>query len=231
MLFRQLFDENTWTYTYLIAEQKGGRAILIDPVLEKIKVYQELIEALELKLIYAIDTHVHADHITALGKLRQIYNCETVHGEKSKATGITRHVKDNEILELGNLKLKTLYTPGHTDDSYCFLLDAQPANLLFSDDTLLIRGTGRTDFQHGNAAQQYDSIFNKLLQLENNTLVYPGHDYRGLTVSTIGEEKRNNPRLQVNNSAEYIELMKNVKLEKPQQMDVAVPANLQCGNL
>lgn len=230
MLFRQLFDETSWSYTYLIAEEEGGQALLIDPVLEKIELYQQLIDELDLTLVYALDTHVHADHITALGKLRELYHCETVHGENSKARGITKFVKDNEIISLGDLKLKTLYTPGHTDDSYCFLLESQPANLLFSGDTLLIRGTGRTDFQHGNAVQQYDSIFNKLLTLDDKTLLYPGHDYRGLTVSTIGEEKRFNPRLQVKNTAEYTAMMAKLKLDKPKQMDIAVPANLKCGN-
>jgi len=231
MLFRQLFDETSWTYTYLIAEHQGGQALLIDPVLEKIDTYQELIKELDLDLIYALDTHVHADHITALGKLREIYRCETIHGEKSKADGVSRSVKDNEKIQLGKLTLKTIYTPGHTDDSYCFLLENQPTNMLFSGDTLLIGGTGRTDFQHGNSIQQYDSIFNKLLTLDSNTLLYPGHDYRGMTSSTIGEEKRCNPRLQVNSAEEYTALMSNLKLDKPKQMNIAVPANLKCGYL
>lgn len=229
MLFRQLFDEATWTYTYLLAECEGGKALLIDPVREKIPLYQQLIHELNLTLVYAIDTHVHADHITALGKLRSLYQCETVFGEQTQATCASRAVKDGETIELGYLKLKALYTPGHTNDSYCFLLTRDKQHLLFTGDTLLIRGTGRTDFQQGNSHQQYDSLFNKLLKLPDDTLVYPGHDYKGMTVSTIGEERRFNPRLQVNNVAEYIHIMDNLNLPNPKLMDIAVPANLGCG--
>jgi glyoxylase-like metal-dependent hydrolase (beta-lactamase superfamily II) len=229
MLFRQLFDESSWTYTYLIAEHDGGRALLIDPVLEKIPLYQRLLQELDLTLVYALDTHVHADHITALGKLREVFGCETVHGECSKATGVTRYLRDGEVLKLGGLSLETLHTPGHTDDSYCYLLKHEDRQFLFSGDTLLIRGTGRTDFQHGNATQQYHSIFSRLLTLPEHTLVYPGHDYSGMTVSSIGEEKRCNPRLQISSAEEYARLMHSLNLARPKQMDIAVPANLKVG--
>ncbi len=229
MIFKQLFDENTWTYTYLLADSVNGKVLIIDPVLGKVEVYKQLIEELHLQLIYAIDTHVHADHITAIGKLRELYNCETVHGEMSKAAGITKTVKDNELIELDTLQLKTLYTPGHTDDSYCFLLQREREDLLFTGDTLLIRGTGRTDIQHGNAHQQHESLFNKLLRLDNNTVVYPGHDYQGMTSTTIGEEKKYNPRLQLTSQFEYVQLMSRLNLEKPKNFDIAVSANLNCG--
>ncbi|WP_163832634.1 MBL fold metallo-hydrolase [Spartinivicinus ruber] len=229
MLFRQLFDEATWTYSYLLAESEGGKALLIDPVREKVPQYQQLVSELELQLVYAIDTHVHADHITALGKLRELYQCETTFGDQAPVQCASRRVKDGEIIALGHLQLKAIYTPGHTDDSYCFLLTSEKPQMLFTGDTLLIRGTGRTDFQQGDARQQYDSLFNKLLKLPADTLVYPGHDYKGMTVSTIGEEKRFNPRLQVNSAEEYCRIMDNLNLPNPKLMDVAVPANLGCG--
>lgn len=229
MIFRQMFDQSTWTYTYLLADCEGGKALIIDPVLEKMEKYQQLIAELDLQLAYAIDTHVHADHVTALAALREVYQCETVHGETSKAQGITKRVTDREMIHLDTLYLETIYTPGHTEDSYCFLLRTPFKDYLFSGDTLLIRGTGRTDFQNGCAEQQYQSLVNKILCLSDNTLVYPGHDYRGLTVSTIGEEKRFNPRLQVESSEEYVRLMGHLKLSEPRMMHVAVPANLQGG--
>ncbi|MEH6648409.1 MAG: MBL fold metallo-hydrolase [Motiliproteus sp.] len=231
MLFRQLFEPQSSAFSYLIADAVGGKAMLIDPVLDKMELYQQLLDELQLQLMYAIDTHVHADHITALAALRQRYGCETVHGEHSKAQGISRRVADGEWLMLDRLKLKALYTPGHTDDSYSFLLNATPADLLFSGDTLLIRSTGRTDFQHGDASAQYHSLFNKLLRLDDETRLLPGHDYQGMTSSTIGEEKRHNPRLQVNSEQQYLDLMATVRLDPPRQIDVAVPANLNGGRL
>jgi glyoxylase-like metal-dependent hydrolase (beta-lactamase superfamily II) len=231
MLLRQLFDSLSWTYTYLVVDEPSKQALLIDPVLEKVGLYRGLIDELGLTLAHALDTHVHADHISALGKLHDLYGCETVHGEMSKAKGLTRFVRDNETIVLGSLRLKTLFTPGHTNDSYCFLLESASPKILFTGDTLLIRGTGRTDFQQGNARKQYDSIFRKLLVLDDDTLVYPGHDYSGMVVSTIREEKRFNPRLQVKGEREYSELMGNLKLARPKQMDRAVMANLNCGRL
>ncbi len=227
MIFRQFFDSETFTYTYLIASAQGREGILIDPVKTKGELYQTMIEQLQLKLVAAIDTHVHADHITALDDLNQATGCKTIMGEHSKAEFLSLRVKDEEELNFDGLKLKAIYTPGHTDDSYCFLLN----DLLFTGDTLLIRGTGRTDFQNGDAYAQYNSIKNKLFKLDDSTTVYPGHDYNGLTSSTILEEKKYNPRLQVKSADEYAQLMANLNLPRPKHMDIAVPANLVCGRV
>tara|TARA_R110000868_G_scaffold84822_6_gene239005 strand:+ start:77684 stop:78370 length:687 start_codon:yes stop_codon:yes gene_type:complete len=226
MIFRQLFDYETYTYSYLIASDIGREALIIDPVKSQLSVYLRLIEELQLKLVFAIDTHVHADHITALGKLQEHTQCQTIMGQESPATCVSLRVKEGEPLIVDSLVLNPLYTPGHTDDSYSFLMDDR----VFTGDTLLIRGTGRTDFQNGDSEQQFDSLFNKLLCLPEHTLVYPGHDYHGQTVSTIAEEKQFNPRLQVNSKQEYVDIMANLNLPKPKFMDIAVPANLQCGN-
>lgn len=229
MLFRQLFDQHSFSYCYLLADAKGGKALLIDPVLEQVGSYRQLLRELDLQLLYALDTHVHADHITALGKLRELYGCETIHSEYSQADCVSRTVRDGELIELDSLALTVLHTPGHTADSCCFLLQEQRPYYLFSGDTLLIRGTGRTDFQAGDARRQYASIVDKLLTLPESTLVYPGHDYNGMTASTIGEEKRFNPRLQVAGAEAYARLMDNLNLPRPRLMDIAVPANLACG--
>lgn len=228
MIFRQLFDSTSSTYTYLLADRAGGEAVVIDPVLEHAQEYLTLIAQLDLKLVQAIDTHVHADHVTALGALRDSAGCVTVMGRESLATCVSRHIQEDEYVAFGNHRLRAIYTPGHTDDSYSFLLAGEAARV-FTGDTLLIRGTGRTDFQNGSPAAQYDSIFGKLLKLPDDTLVYPAHDYKGWTVSTIAEERRWNPRLQVNSVEEYTELMNGLKLPDPKLMDVAVPANQRCG--
>lgn len=225
MLFRQLFERESSTYTYLIASRPGGEALLIDPVKEDLPKYLQLIQELDLQLVFAVDTHVHADHVTALGDLRDQSRCVTIMGEQSRAECVSRKVTDGERIAIDGLALRALYTPGHTDDSYSFVM----GDRVFTGDTLLIRGTGRTDFQNGNAHAQYDSLFNKLLRLPDETLVYPAHDYKGWTVSTIGEEKAHNPRLQVKSEQEYVDLMNNLKLANPKMMDVAVPANLACG--
>lgn len=225
MIFRQLFDSTSSTYTYLLAWRATGAACLIDPVVEHVTEYLQLIEELNLKLVYALDTHVHADHVTALGELRDIVHCTTVMGAQTKAECVSARVTDGERIDVDGLILHALYTPGHTDDSYSYRMDDR----VFTGDTLLIRGTGRTDFQNGDAYAQYDSLFNKLLKLPEETLVYPAHDYKGWTVSTIGEEKRNNPRLQVRSIEEYVRIMRELKLPNPKLMDIAVPANLQCG--
>ncbi len=224
MIFRQFFEPVSCTYTYLIADPKG-EALLIDPVDTDVTKYNQIISELGLKLILSIDTHVHADHITGSGLLRNLTHCDTVLGQETDAQCVTIRIKDGDTLTVGNQKLKALYTPGHTQDSYSFILKDR----VFTGDTLLIRGTGRTDFQCGSAEQQYDSIFNILLTLPEDTQVFPGHDYKGWTVSTIGEEKRHNPRLQVQNKTQYVELMSNLKLANPKMMDIAVPANLRCG--
>ena len=225
MIFRQLLDSVSYTYTYLLAGRPGGEALIIDPVIEKVDRYLELLKELDLTLVKAIDTHVHADHITALGALRDATHCVTVMGKQSKVDMVSMRVEDGDVIEIENISLDVLYTPGHTDDSYCFAL----ADRVFTGDTLLIRGTGRTDFQSGDAHRQYDSIFRKLLALPDDTLVYPGHDYKGDTVSTIAEERAFNPRLQVETEAQYVEIMDNLNLPNPKLMDVAVPANLKIG--
>lgn len=223
MIFRQFYEPVSSTYSYLIGDK--GEALIIDPVLEDAQKYIQAVKELDLKLIVALDTHVHADHITALGKLREDTECLTIMGEQSKAECVSARVREGEKVKVGGLALETLYTPGHTDDSYSFKLKDR----IFTGDTLLIRSTGRTDFQNGDPAAQYDSIFNKLLKLPEDTLVYPAHDYKGWTVTTIGEERRFNPRLQVKNKEEYIAIMKSLKLSNPKLMDIAVPANLKCG--
>lgn len=225
MLFRQLFEAESCTYTYLLASRPGGEALIIDPVLERVDHYMRLLEELDLNLIKVIDTHVHADHITAMGALRDRTKCVTVMGEMSSVDVVSMRVKEGDTVAIEGLALGVLYTPGHTSDSYCFTM----ADRVFTGDTLFIRGTGRTDFQGGSALAQYDSIFNKLLKLPEETLVYPGHDYKGDTVSTIGEEKRFNPRLQVSSAQEYAEIMDNLNLDNPKMMDVAVPANQVMG--
>ncbi len=225
MIFRQLFHAESGTYTYLLAGRQGGEALIIDPVVERVERYMQLLHELDLKLMWAIDTHVHADHITALGELRNRTKCITVMGEQSPVDVVSMRVKDGDPIEAEGLKLTALYTPGHTNDSYSYLM----ADRVFTGDTLLIRGTGRTDFQSGSARAQYESLFNKLLKLPDDTLVYPAHDYKGDTVSTIGEEKRWNPRLQVKSADDYEKLMAGLNLPNPRMMDVAVPANVKIG--
>jgi sulfur dioxygenase len=225
MLFHQLFDKSSSTYTYLIASAKGREALIIDPVLENIEQYIKLLNELDLKLVKVIDTHIHADHITAASKLKNKTNCTTIMGEHTPSDAVEIKVKDNEIIYVDKLELKVIYTPGHTKDSYSFLMD----DYLFSGDTLLINGTGRTDFQGGNSEDSYNSIFNKLLKLPEETLLYPAHDYNGQTVSNIGKEKKFNPRLQVNGINEYIDIMNNLNLSKPKLMDINVASNIKLG--
>jgi len=225
MIFRQLFDSVSGTYTYLIASRHGGEALIIDPVLEKVDRYLQLVRELDLRLVKAVDTHLHADHITGLGALRDRTHCITVMGEQTQADVVSMRVTEGDRVAIEGLSLDVLYTPGHTDDSYSFLMGGR----VFTGDTLLIRGTGRTDFQNGDPRQQYDSIFNKLLKLPDETLVFPAHDYKGDTVSTIGEEKRFNPRLRVRSVDEYVDIMNNLNLPNPKMMDVAVPANIHVG--
>jgi sulfur dioxygenase len=225
MIFRQLFDGTSGTYTYMLASRHGGEALIIDPVIERIDRYLQLVRELDLKLVKAVDTHLHADHVTGLGALRDRTHCVTVMGEHTKADVVSMRVAEGDRVQIEGLSLDVLYTPGHTDDSYSFLLEDR----VFTGDTLLIRGTGRTDFQNGDPRMQYDSIFNKLLKLPDETLVYPAHDYKGETVSTIGEERFFNPRLRVKSVDEYVDLMNNLKLPNPKMMDVAVPANMRVG--
>ena len=225
MIFKQLFDQKSSTYTYLIASAEGREALVIDPVLENVHQYIELLKQLDLRLVKVIDTHIHADHVTGASKLKDITKCSTLMGDHTPAESVEIKVKDDEYIDLDNLKIRAMYTPGHTSDSYCFLMD----NQLFSGDTLLINGTGRTDFQNGSATAAYNSIFNKLLKLPEDTLLYPAHDYKGEKVSTIGKEKKQNPRLQVNSVDEYVEIMNNLNLKKPKEIDFNVAKNINLG--
>jgi sulfur dioxygenase len=186
MIFRQLFDSKTSTYTYLLASRIGGEAMIIDPVLDSTNMYIELVQQLDLKLVYAIDTHTHADHITALGTLRDRTHCVTLMGEQTRAECVSRGVVDGEIINIDGLNMQAIFTPGHTDESYSLLMPDR----VFTGDVLLYRGTGRTDFQGGDPHKSWDSIVNRLFRLPDETLVYAAHDYKGWTVSTIYEENR-----------------------------------------
>jgi len=225
MIFRQLIDYPSFTYTYLIASNKTKEAVLIDPVKSEIEKYQQLFKELDLKLIMIIDTHTHADHITASGMLREQYQCDIAMSDQSDVKGITRRLSDGDDLVFGEIRIQVIATPGHTPDSICLRM----SDRVMTGDTLFIRGTGRTDFQTGDPFTQYKALTEKLLSLPGDTLVYPGHDYRGMTVSTIDEERRSNPRLQVKSSDEYATMMNNLNLPAPKMIDVAVPANLHCG--
>ena len=225
MIFKQVFDTKSSTYTYLIASAKGREAVIIDPVIENVESYIKLLQELDLKLVKVIDTHIHADHVTGASKLKQVTNCSTLMGEHTPADAVEIKVKDDEIIKIDQIEIKAMYTPGHTSDSYSFLMK----NYLFSGDTLLINGTGRTDFQNGSSKDAYNSIFNRLLKLPEDTILYPGHDYNGKESSTIGNEKKFNPRLQVKNVDEYVELMSNLNLAKPQLIDINVSRNIKLG--
>ena len=225
MIFKQLFDTKSSTYTYLISSGDGREALIIDPVLENVNEYISILKELDLRLVKVIDTHIHADHVTGASKLKDITKCSTIMGNHTPADSVEIKVKDDEYINLDNLKIRAMYTPGHTSDSYSFLMD----NYLFSGDTLLINGTGRTDFQNGNAKDSYNSIFNKLLKLPEETLLYPAHDYKGKKVSTIGKEKKQNPRLQVSSVDEYIEIMNNLDLKKPTELETNIAKNMNLG--
>ena len=225
MIFKQIFDTESSTYTYLIASAKGREAVIIDPVIENVDNYIKILGELDLKLVKVIDTHIHADHVTGATKLKKATNCTTLMGEHTPADAVEIKVKDGEIIKIDNLKIKSLYTPGHTSDSYSFLLD----NYLFSGDTLLINGTGRTDFQNGSSKDAYNSLFNNLLKLPDETFVYPGHDYNGKFSSTIGNEKKFNPRLQVKSEDEYVDIMSKLNLSKPKLIDINVSRNIKLG--
>ena len=225
MIFKQLFDTKSSTYTYLISSGDGREALIIDPVLENVNEYISILKELDLRLVKVIDTHIHADHVTGASKLKDITKCSTIMGNHTPADSVEIKVKDDEYINLDNLKIRAMYTPGHTSDSYSFLMD----NYLFSGDTLLINGTGRTDFQNGNAKDSYNSIFNKLLKLPEETLLYPAHDYKGKKVSTIGKEKKQNPRLQVSSVNEYIEIMNNLDLKKPTELETNIAKNINLG--
>lgn len=231
MLFRQLFDSDSSTYTYLLASGRGREALIIDPVKTQLSAYLQLIEALDLKLVRALDTHTHADHVTALGDLRDHTQCVTVMGQYSKAACVSERVSDGDRIVIDGLALDAIYTPGHTDESFSFYCREAGPGMVFSGDVLLIRGTGRTDFQGGDAHKSWDSITRRLFTLPDETLLYPGHDYRGWTVSSIYEEKHYNPRLAGKTEDEYVHIMNTLNLPNPRLMDIAVPANLACGQL
>ena len=223
MIFKQLFDTESSTYSYIISTGKGREALIIDPVIEHTSEYLKILEDLELSLVKVIDTHIHADHISAMAELKKSTDCQTLMGENSKSEVVSIKVKDNEAIKIEGIELKAIYTPGHTDDSYCFIMQDR----VFTGDTLLINGTGRTDFQNGSSYDAYNSLFDRLLKLPEETLVYPAHDYKGNKFSSIGKERNNNPRLQVNSAEEYAEIMDNLNLANPKMMDIAVPANLK----
>jgi len=227
MIFKQFFDEVSCTYTYLISSGKGREALIIDPVIEKTNEYISYLKNLELRLVKVIDTHIHADHISGLKELKEQTDCVTIMGDKSLSEVVNIHVKDNEKIRIENITVTSIHTPGHTDCSYSFVMNDR----VFTGDTLLINGTGRTDFQNGSSSDQYYSIFDRILKLPEKTLVYPAHDYKGNKVSTIGDEKKNNPRLQVKSLKEYSEIMNNLKLTNPKMMDVAIPSNIKGLNL
>ncbi len=223
MIFKQLFDKKSSTYTYIISSGKDREALIIDPVIENTKDYLNTLKHLNLKLVKVIDTHIHADHISGLNELAKQTNCSKIMGEQSVSEVVDIRVKDNEKINIENIELTSIHTPGHTDCSYSFFMNDR----VFTGDTLLINGTGRTDFQNGNPVVQYYSLFDKLLKLPEKTLVYPAHDYKGNKVSSIGEQKKNNPRLQVKSVEQYSEIMNNLNLANPKLMDIAVPANIK----
>ena len=227
MIFRQLFDKTSSTYTYLVASDKGREALVIDPVLENVELYIQLLKHLDLKLVKVIDTHIHADHITAASKLKNKTNCTTIMGEHTPSNTVEIKVKNDEIIYVEDLEIRAIYTPGHTKDSYSFYMN----DYLFSGDALLINGTGRTDFQGGSSKDSYNSIFNKLLKLPEETLLYPAHDYNGKNVSSIGKEKKFNPRLQVSSVNDYVDIMDNLNLTKPNLMDSNVDRNIKLGDI
>jgi sulfur dioxygenase len=229
VIFRQLFDAASSTYTYVLASGRGREAVILDPVKELLAQYLTLIGDLDLKLVTAIDTHTHADHITALGDLRSRTGCVTVMGEYTRAQCVSTRVTDGQILDIDGVRLQAMYTPGHTDESFSFVLRPERPRAVFTGDVLLIRGSGRTDFQGGDPRKSWDSIVNRLFRLDDETLVYPGHDYKGWMVSSIGEEKRANPRLAGKTQEEYVQIMNALNLPNPKLMDIAVPANLACG--
>lgn len=226
MLFRQMFDEETWTYTYLIADEEIREAVLIDSVNTQVDRDTKLLKELGLKLIYAIDTHVHADHITGMGRLREHTGCKTGVSANGKVDCIDMNLKEGDILTFGSHKLRVLETSGHTDTCLSFVCE----NIAFTGDSLLIRGCGRTDFQQGDAGRLYDSITQKLYTLPDDTQIRPGHDYRGIMQSTVEEEKSHNPRINLGRK-NFIEFMNNLNLPNPKKIHEAVPANLACGQL
>lgn len=226
-MIKQFFDEQSSSFTYLVTSEEQ-KAFLVDPVLDNNKTYQDFISQHSLTLSFILETHTHADHVTGSGTLNDLYGCKIYCGLSSNSKNIET-VSDGQEILLDNLSIKALYTPGHTDDSFSYLLRYYQDCYLFTGDTLLINGCGRTDFQNGDSGQLYDSINQKLFSLGENTIVLPGHDYNGLTRTTIGDQKRTNPRLANKSKDEFIHIMNNLNLPTPKLMDVAVPLNLNLG--
>jgi glyoxylase-like metal-dependent hydrolase (beta-lactamase superfamily II) len=223
MQIKQFFDKESSTYTYLIISAQKNAAI-IDPVFDQIPTYSKLIHELNINLGYSIDTHIHADHRSASGQLNKDFGCITVNGSKKENSSM-QTISHHEVIFLDEIEIKAIFTPGHTDDSFCFLVSAAEPNIVFTGDTLLIRGNGRTDFQNGNPGELYDSITNELFTLDEQTIVYPGHDYNGNTSSTIFEEKNFNPRMANKTKKEFIQIMNSLDLPSPKLMDVVIPLN------
>jgi len=226
-MIQRFFHAESSTHTYLIV--RGNECIIIDPVLDDVDQYSDLIKEQNQKLAYAIDTHIHADHITALGELRKRHGCITIMGEQSKATCVSQPIHNREVIKFADLEIKALFTPGHTDDSYCYYTEIDNLKYLFTGDTLLINGCGRTDFQNGSSTDLYNSLFTILTELDSDTIVLPAHDYNGKLQSTLGLEFEINPRLNFSCKEEFVEFMDNLKLPDPKLMDVAVTANKNCG--
>lgn len=228
MLFRQLLDSETGTYTYLIADLTTKEAVLVDPVIEQVDRDVKWLKELGLTLKFCLETHIHADHITGTSKLRELTGCESIVPDNAHAACANRFVKDGEVLRVGEIEILAIATPGHTDSHMAYLVNGTQ---VLTGDALLIRGCGRTDFQSGDAGTLYDRVTQRLFTLPNETLVYPGHDYRGNTVSTIGEEKQWNPRFVGRNREQFIEFMNNLDLPNPKKIAEAVPANERCGRI
>ena len=225
MIFRQLFDPGSSTYTYLLGDREDGQAVIVDPVREQAQRDLDLILALRLDLQWIVESHVHADHVTGALALKEATGARSAVSQHCGATGFDRLLEDGDIVEFGSASLKVIATPGHTPGSSCFLWHDR----LMTGDTLLIGGCGRTDFQHGDAATLYESITGRLFTLPDDTLVYPGHDYNGRRVSTIAEERATNPRLAGVTRERFIEIMNNLHLPTPARMAESVPANLRGG--
>jgi sulfur dioxygenase len=226
MLFRQLFDPETSTYTYLIADPEAKTAVLVDSVLEQVERDRQLLAELGLTLKYCLETHIHADHITGTAQLREATGCEGIVPDHAQAVCANRFIRDGEVLQVGAVRVEAIATPGHTDSHMAYLVNGTH---LLTGDGLLIRGCGRTDFQSGDAGTLYDVVTQRLFTLPDSTLVYPGHDYRGRTVSTIGEEKQWNPRFGGRSREDFIRFMASLDLPSPKKIAEAVPANERCG--
>lgn len=225
-IFRQLFDRESCTYTYLIADARSQRALLVDPVLEQVERDLQVLRELGLHLHACLETHVHVDHVTGADKLRTLTGCQVIVPEQSGVIGADRIIHDREVLLLGAVQIRAFATPGHTSSHMVYWVNQSH---LLSGDALLIRGCGRTDFQGGDAGMLYETVTQTLFSLPDATLIYPGHDYQGRTVSTIGEEKQWNPRFAGRNRSQFIEMMAQLNLPYPKKMNQAVPANQRCG--